>query len=153
MSDTLFTVCMVKKMCFSVLVEEYGLSDPNGCVYLYITLICPKRKPLCLQKRFVLCHEWESGLNPVGCNPDFQMLFEVFGHGTTVSENILRRGCLQESTGLVCSLTTALLRSWLWFSVLRAQIVTHESLYELNGWFSAGWWEILLPTAHIKCYA
>lgn len=34
------------------------------------------------------------------------------------------------------------------------QIVTHELFYELfyelSGWFSAGWWEILLQAMHIK---
>lgn len=104
---------MVKRTCFPVLVEVYGLSDPNCCVYLYITLIWPKRKPWCLQNRFILGHDWETGLSPVGCNPDFQMLWKVFGDLTAVSENTLRRSCLQERTGLVCSLTTALLKSWL----------------------------------------
>lgn len=70
---------MFKRMCFPVLVEVYGLSDPNFCVYLHITLIWPKRKPLCLQNRFLLCHDWETRLSSVGSNPGFQMLLKYLG--------------------------------------------------------------------------
>lgn len=88
-------MCFPVKKC-SALSRSYGLFGPNCCVYLYITLIWPKRKPLCLPNIFILCHDWETGLSLVGCHPDFQMLFKVFGDLTAVSENALRRGGLHE---------------------------------------------------------
>lgn len=46
--------------------------------------------------------------------PRLSVLFEVFGDVTAVCLKIgLRRSCLQEGTGLVCSLSAALLKNFL----------------------------------------